>query len=392
MAEKKTRKEKVEIATRAPQKRGIFDNLGKDRQQNVKHPLSEIIIFPSDENELPKDLLDGLDRLEGLPKETEKYPIAPARDYAKLPNSIRRAIKQGVFQGCSLQIYLYLYSLTRGAIQPARTVRTTKPRMKAGAGIGSDVTLNKHLNHLKSSGYLKIVEIRGQYHGNEYEVLIPEEVTRDPLDGLDRLDHLDLQFLDRLDGLETRPSRPSETVENKTTYERSKTSFKDNTKNDDDARANETFSVMNEKLAVAAKKLTGKSSSEEDADKWGQLAELLILEMEAAASRTNGISSAPAFLTEVLRRKLLNGNLSASAKTPKAKVDLVGKPNAAGEYEKKPLDEAGRVAALEELRDFANDEFLGDFRKWYTAADWTWLMKELGKTDKISEAKENPVG
>ena len=89
--------------------------------------------------------------------------------------------------------------------------------------------------------------------------------------------------------------------------------------------------------------------------------------MEAAASRTGAISSVPAFLTEMLRRKLLSGNSQQhrSTKSPKTKLDIVGKPNEAGEYEKKPLDQAGREAALLELHDFAGEEFLQDFEKWY---------------------------
>lgn len=47
MAEKKPKENKLELQTRVPQKRvGIFDNLGKGKQQNVKHPFSEIVNFP----------------------------------------------------------------------------------------------------------------------------------------------------------------------------------------------------------------------------------------------------------------------------------------------------------------------------------------------------------
>lgn len=47
MAEKKLKENKLELQTRVPQKRvGIFDNLGKGKQQNVKHPFSEIVNFP----------------------------------------------------------------------------------------------------------------------------------------------------------------------------------------------------------------------------------------------------------------------------------------------------------------------------------------------------------
>ncbi len=43
---KKSEKPKLEIKTRSPQKKGIFKNLGKDRDSS-SHPLSEILNFPS---------------------------------------------------------------------------------------------------------------------------------------------------------------------------------------------------------------------------------------------------------------------------------------------------------------------------------------------------------
>lgn len=58
MNDKKLKKPKIEIQTRKPQSRGIFDNLGKDRQENVVHPLSEILNFPA-ETETPSQDLTG---------------------------------------------------------------------------------------------------------------------------------------------------------------------------------------------------------------------------------------------------------------------------------------------------------------------------------------------
>jgi hypothetical protein len=159
-----------------------------------------------------------------------------------------------------------------------------------------------------------------------------------------------------------------------------KTLLKDNSTNDDEEKL--AFSSFIKKIAAISRKLTGKNITRREVEDWGRLADLLTLELEIAASRTESISSVPAFLTEVLRRKLLSGNSqtrSSSAKSPKTKPDIVGKPNAQGEYEKKPLDKEGREAALLELRDFAGDDFLQDFQKWYTTEDWVWLTKELAK-------------
>ncbi len=112
------------------------------------------------------------------------------------------------------------------------------------------------------------------------------------------------------------------------------------------------------------------------------LADLLVLELEVAAKRTDSISSVPAFLTELLRRQFFSsrqqqsGSSPSPAKNSKTKPDTVGKPDS-GSYEIKPLDEKGRESALEQLRGFAEDEFLQDFKKWYTAEDWSWLIKQL---------------
>ncbi len=46
-------------------------------------------------------------------------------------------------------------------------------------------------------------------------------------------------------------------------------------------------------------------------------------------------------------------------------------------YEIKPLDKKGRETALIQLQEFAEDEFLQDFKKWYTEKDWKWLMEQI---------------
>ena len=137
--------------------------------------------------------------------------------------------------------------------------------------------------------------------------------------------------------------------------------------------------ALGEKLAAAVKKLTGKSPSENEAGKWADLADLLILELEVAARKTGGVSSVPAFLTEVLRRQFFAARQQPAGKISKdVKKDTVGKPET-GAYEIKPLDEQGREAALEQLKEFAGDEFLQDFQKWYTAEDWKWITEQLNK-------------
>jgi hypothetical protein len=342
-----------------------------DALDSLKHSNKTDPLEPLDH--LSTQILRNSESLLRQPVKSSNYPVSPAKDFAKLPNSIRRAVQHGDFPGHSLQIYLYLYSLTRGAIQPKRAVRATKPKIKVGAGVGSDVTLNKHLNHLKTKGYLKITEIRGQYLGNEYEVIIPEEFSLDPLDPLEGLEGLKAEGLD---SLKAGPSRPFQTVENKDINGENKTFFKERGKN---PRSDEDpFADFYKKFQAASESLTGKKLSKNDAGNLSKLADLLILELNIAARRTGIISSVPAFLTEVLRRRLREVPIINNKSTKAFGKDTVGQPEPES-YQIKALDEKKREAALSELREFAGDSMLEDFKKWYTAEDWEWLKKELDK-------------
>jgi hypothetical protein len=324
-------------------------------------------------------------------------PVSPNKDFQKVSNSItRQAIPSGIFgSGKAKQLYDALYSLTRGAIRPIRIIRITKPRLMKLAGIGTRQTLWLNLQHLESVGLVRRNVLLGEHGGNEYEVFIPEELPEINLKTIPTIPTIptspsnrvyQVQNLEGVVGIDSAPTAPSSSPINTGVSEAPKTSFKDNTKNDDDnARVSETFSVLAERLDDAVKKITGKGVSKSEAEKWGTLADLLILELEVAASRADGVSSIPAFLTEVLRRQFFAARReqeASSAKTSKAKIDTVGKPDQTGEYEIKPLDEKGREAALEQLKEFAGDEFLEDFKKWYTPQDWMWLMTQLEKQQK----------
>jgi hypothetical protein len=78
-----------------------------------------------------------------------------------------------------------------------------------------------------------------------------------------------------------------------------KTSFKTNTERDDD----EAFARLLARLKQAVKEVTGREPVATEAERWEQLADLLVTELKIAAGRTN-VSSVPAFLTEHLRRRL----------------------------------------------------------------------------------------
>ena len=66
----------------------------------------------------------------------------------------------------------------------------------------------------------------------------------------------------------------------------------------------EAYAPLLSRLRQAVKDVTGRESTQTEAERWGELAELLITELKIAAGRTGSISNVPAFLTEHLRRRL----------------------------------------------------------------------------------------
>lgn len=304
---------------------------------------------------------------------SQKLSAAPEKDFAKVANSIVRQIPHGAFVGKSKQMYDYLYSLTRGAIKPTRSARVSKSALMDGSGIRSTHTFYNNVRHLETIGLIKTTRIDGEKGGNSYEVLLPEEVDSN----LAHLAHLAqlrqlAQKLPLAVSAETALTALGSNPVNTGVSEVPKTSLKTNTKNDDEA-----FAGFIEKFHAAAEELTGKKISKRDGKNLEKIADLLILELKIAARRTAGISSIPAFLTEVLRRKLRDA--PANIKPLKVKPDIIGKFAAADSYQIKPLDAKSRETALEQLREFADDDFLPDFKKWYVEEDWNWLIAKLRK-------------
>ena len=157
---------------------------------------------------------------------------------------------------------------------------------------------------------------------------------------------------------------------------------KTSTKSDDEADA--LFSGFIERFQTAAKKLTGAPLSKYEREKWGRLADLLVLELETASRHaSNTVSSVPAFLTKVLSSKLLNQK--QPERTSKSKSG--SKPDTVGKYypefddsedEVKSLNDESKEAAVDLLREFKDDaEFLDGYKKWYTEEDWNWIIKQL---------------
>ena len=308
--------------------------------------------------------------------------VSPSRDFTKVSNSItKHAIPEKYFRGLSKHTYDVLYQRTRGAINPVRTIQLTKDQLVSFTGLSKDA-VKLHIKYLKDAGLLDSRPVIGSHAGWEYEVFIPEEINyseqvsvRQSNIGQSKAsENLHLHTGENLHLL-----TPSKNTENKEYNDSPKTSYKTNTNDDEGALAGFVA-----KIEGAARKLTGKGLSTKEAAKWEQLADLLILELETASSRTEGISSVPAFLTEVLRRQFFASKQNQTSQSrfvsgSKTKPDTVGKSELAASetYEIKPLNDEGREAALMQLQEFATENFLGDFAKWYTPSDWQWLTARL---------------
>jgi hypothetical protein len=228
---------------------------------------------------------------------------APTRDFTRAANSIvRDAIPAGVFTGKGKHLYDYLYSQTRGAIAPVRSARIPTEKVMAGAGMTRN-TFRFHLERLCNSGLIEVEQRPGEHGGNVYTVLLPEEA------GLKRGDRGHRgesgypantgENLPLVEGSTSDPSNPSLSPVKSEGYSDAKTLYNTKDLNTDD----EAFARFAASMKKAAKEITGKELSANEAIRWEELAEVLITELKIAAGRTT-VSSVPAFLAEHLRRRL----------------------------------------------------------------------------------------
>jgi hypothetical protein len=235
---------------------------------------------------------------------TEVGPeAAPKKDFTRAANSIvRDAIPAGVFTGKGKHLYDYLYSQTRGAITPVHSARIPTEKVMAGAGMTRN-TFRFHLERLCNSGLIKVIQRPGEHGGNIYTVFLPEEA------GLQRGDRGHRgerghptnmgENLPLVQGSEVDPSHPSLSQKDSATYGESKTSFKTKDINTDD----EAFTGFTAAVRKTAKEITGREPSKAEAERWTEVAEVLMTELRIAAGRTT-VSNVPAFLAEHLRRRL----------------------------------------------------------------------------------------
>jgi hypothetical protein len=320
--------------------------------------------------------------------------VSPVRDFHKVPNSVSRSLD--MFRGKSKQVWDYLWSVTRGAIQPVRSIRKSRKEIKDGSGIGSIVTVDAAIEHLSRAGLLKVLRFVGSPSGNEYEVLTPEEIdatyttytsTTSCTRPIQKVDVLDVP----LSGI----SSIGYLVENRHASEIPKTSFKDFKYNDDEA-----FADFARVLKKSSEKISGKISSKNQKKNWKQLAELLTMELEIAAARTESISNVPAFLTEHLRRRLASNSdnqtwkENSSAKTVSKSLQVGKALTDELEFQQfipEPLTEEGREAVLKTMRGYVDRgerEFMMSMAEVYTAEDWNWLIENLSFEEPNEEPKQ----
>lgn len=302
--------------------------------------------------------------------------VSPSNDFTKVPNSIVRvAVPERYFKGMSKNTYDALYLKTRGAIKPIRKIRATKSDLIRWTGV-SDVTIDKHIRHLKSVGLLKVDFVIGSHDGNWYEVFIPEEIESHNQRNQPNQPNIHKKVGGEVSNLVGDVSNV-EVIENKLLNETPKTSLKTNTKSDDEA-----FTELIEVFAKACERISGKTPNEKQKENWKELADLLVMELEVAAARTKSVSNVPAFLTEHLRRRLMSAKRELS-KDKTNKPSQIGKqqsPESIEIYEAEPLTEQGRELTLKAFAGYiekGQKEFLMGLQDSYTKEDWQWLISEL---------------
>ena len=307
--------------------------------------------------------------------------IAPKRDYTKVANSINRnAVPSGLFKGTSKTTYDVLYQRTRGAINPTRIIKAVHGDVLLWTKLSHN-TLRAHLRHLQSVGLVIIHYKLGDNSGAEYEVFLPEEINADapyyhplPPPTTTTPQKLVGGTYQKLVG--GGGGQISENIEHS---EPLKTSFKDINTIDD-----EPFGAMNEVLKTASAKISGKNPQKSDSENWKELAELLVMELEIAAARTNSISNVPAFLTEHLHRRLLGKTVALKQKASKlSRIEKDSESELPDEsYKAESLTEEGRETVLKTIDGFlekGQKDFVLSLEKTYTPEDWQWLVERLGK-------------
>ncbi len=324
---------------------------------------------------------------------------APEKDFNKRANSLDRdALPGGLFPGASKAIYDALYLRTLGAVNPTNTIQATRKQIINWSGVKNIKTVSVHLKKLEDNGLIKRSNFVGEQSGNHYEIYLPPPTNptqpnpTHPIPDPNR--KLDIDQTQKLGWVGL--GKP---VENKATYRFPNTSLKTFKETDDEpaarnpsreGTADAVQGAMEKVLNAISKKKTGKGLKADDDKTLNELAELLAMEFEIAAARTDSISNIPAFLTEHLRRRLLSKpenqipNKTSGAKAVSKSLQVGKGMNStqadAETYQAEPLTEPARETVLQTMREYIEKgqrEFVINLRSTYTAQDWQWLSENL---------------
>lgn len=236
---------------------------------------------------------------------------APDRDFGRVANSITRdALPAGAFPGSSKKIYDVLYHRSRAAVTPVRSVRATRRELMTWTGIKDVKTVNAHVKKLIDAGLIIRTKLAGEHEGSIYEVLLPEEVNQyqtqtrtrpvpDPYQGGTGAVPESNQKTVSDQYQKTVRAGSGNPIDSIDTSGAPKTSFKTKDEKLDD----EALALFAAAMGKATLDLTGKSLSPSEAQRWAEVADVLVTELRIAAGRTT-VSSVPAFLAEHLRRRL----------------------------------------------------------------------------------------
>jgi hypothetical protein len=308
-----------------------------------------------------------------------------------VPNSLtQQAIPQGFFKGLSKHTYDVLFKQTRGAIKPVRQIQMTKAELMQLTGL-SENTISAHISHLRSVGLIQTSFTVGKHQGAIYEVFVPEELTLTnpsqpdptqpnlPQAGLSspntsqQLGRDTPQLLGGVGG--------SKIIENKHTYEASKTLLKTIRQSDDE----KPFSRAIEKLEEAARATTGRGLTKSDLEAFENIVDLLIDMTTVAATKTDSVTTYLKFAEANLKKRLATAQRIFEKKPTKAfepGSPLTGELplDTESTFEAEPLTEEQRENALVIYRPLFQEKgtaALENGRWQFTSEDYEWLLEKL---------------
>jgi hypothetical protein len=198
----------------------------------------------------------------------------PETHFYRKPNEASDALDRHL-SAAESKVFDQLYRLIHGFNLPERQIRIEVLRQRTG--YNSDKTIRTALAGLEAKGIISRSGHRNSPGGEVYRIL---SYSGTPV----------LRY-------RSTPVENTSVLESKITGQLN-TNLKDKI-NDDEA-----YAQMLSLFRQAVKDVTGRESTPAEAERWGELAELLITELKIAAGRTGSVSSVPAFLTEHLRRRL----------------------------------------------------------------------------------------